>query len=125
MAGKKKNNSTTSDLLAEIIVKGIEEKKGENITSLNLKNIKSAICDYFIICDANSKTQVEAICESIETEVKKAIGLRPHHIEGIGNSEWVLLDYFDIIVHVFLKESREFYKLESTWADAEFKRYQN
>jgi ribosome-associated protein len=125
MAKNKKNIHTPSDLLAEIIVKGIEEKKGENITSLNLKNIKATLCDYYIICDANSKTHVEAIVDSIENEVRKAVGLRPHHIEGIQNAEWVLMDYFEIVVHVFLKETRDFYRLESLWADAEIKKLQN
>ncbi len=115
----KKTVKKTSDMLKDIIVKGIIEKKGKDITVLNLSGLQNVMFDYFIICNGTSKPQTEAIADSIQFEVKKAIGEYPRHVEGLMNAEWVLLDYFDIVVHVFQKEAREFYNLEKLWADAD------
>ncbi|HVA99245.1 MAG TPA: ribosome silencing factor [Bacteroidia bacterium] len=117
MAKKKKKNESTG--LVETVLKGIQEKKGKNITCLNLKKISNNICDYFIICEGDSTTQVDAIANSVEYEVKKALGENPYHAEGFENSEWILIDYVDVVVHVFRKDIRDFYKLEALWADAE------
>lgn len=110
-------------LLADIAVKGILEKKGKNITCLNLKNIPNSVCDYFIICEGDSTTQVDAIAHSVEEEIKKATGEKPYHSEGFENSEWILIDYVTVVVHVFQKHIREFYNLESLWADAEVQEF--
>lgn len=104
--------------LAEIIVKGIQEKKGHDIVCLNLTKINSTICDYFIICHGDSHRQVEAIADSIEEQVWKASGEKPWHKEGKQNSEWILMDYVNVVAHVFLKDVRDFYNLEGLWADA-------
>ena len=118
---KRKKRADTSVFLSEIIVKGIQEKKGKNIISLNLKNIEHAVTDYFIVCHGNSNTQVQAIAESVEDEVRKAIGLKPWHREGFQNAEWILLDYIDVVVHIFQENTRNFFQIENLWADAEIK----
>lgn len=106
-------------ILAESVVNGILEKKGQNICWLDLRGIENAVCDYFIICEGNSNTQVEAIAESVEDIVKKETSQRPYRSEGWENALWILIDYINVVVHVFEKETRHFYNLESLWADAE------
>lgn len=112
---KIKDDSTTT---AEAIIYGIQEKKGEGITSLDLRKIKSAVTDYFIVCHANSRTHVEAIARSVEDEVYKKLKISPWHKEGFENAEWILLDYITVVVHIFQKEKRLFYGIEKLWADA-------
>jgi len=119
---KRKRNADTSEFLSELIIKGIQDKKGKDITSMNLKKIEHAVTDYFIVCHGTSNTQVQAIAESIEDEVRKAIGIKPWHREGVQNAEWILLDYVDVVVHVFQENTRSFYQIESLWADAEIKK---
>ena len=114
---KKEKDSTLE--LVEYAIKGILEKKGKNIACLNLKDIATRVCDYFIICEGDSTTQVSAIASSIEEEVKKGTGEKPYHSEGQQNSEWILIDYINVVVHVFQPQIRSFYNLESLWADAE------
>ncbi len=116
---KRKKKTNISDSLSEIVIKGIQEKKGKNIVSMNLKNIQNAVTDYFIICHGTSSTQVAAIADSIEFEVRTAAGIKPWHKEGFQNAEWILLDYADVVVHVFQEKIRDFYQIESLWADAE------
>lgn len=106
-------------ILAESVVNGILEKKGQNVCWLDLRGIENAVCDYFIICEGNSNTQVEAIAESVEDIVKKETSQRPYRSEGWENALWILIDYINVVVHVFEKETRHFYNLESLWADAE------
>jgi ribosome-associated protein len=101
----------------QLIVEAIQEKKGHQIVTINLSEVENSICEYFIICHGESVTQVGAIAESIEKTLKEAGRIRAHHVEGLQNSQWVLLDYFDILVHVFQEEYRSFYKLEELWAD--------
>jgi ribosome-associated protein len=113
---KKKSEGT--ETLVECIVKGIFEKNGLNVTKVDLRKLESRISDFFIICHANSKTQVDAISYSVEDVVRKAIGEKPIHVEGLENCFWVLMDYGDVVVHVFQQEYRNFYNLESLWADA-------
>lgn len=105
--------------LARSIVNAIEEKKGENIICLDLRGIENRVCDYFIICEGNSTTQIEAIAGSVEYLVKKELGERPYRSEGYENATWILIDYVTVIVHVFDRETRYFYNLESLWADGE------
>ncbi len=113
---KKKQDLT--ELLLESAIKGIHEKKGQNVLKIDLRKLENRITDYFIICHASSTTQVSAICDSIDDIVRKEAGQKPLHIEGLDNCFWVLLDYGEVVVHVFVEEYRSFYSLESLWADA-------
>jgi ribosome-associated protein len=110
-----------TEKLADAVVEGILEIKGKNITVMNLQSIHNRVCDYFIICQADSNTQVNAIAESIQETVRKTTGDKPYKSEGFENSEWILIDYVTVVVHVFQSHIRDFYNLESLWADAETK----
>ena len=112
----KENNN--QDPLISLIIKGIEEVKGENINIIDLREIENTVCDYFIICDGSSNTQVNAIAGSIQKTVSKAIKDKPWHVEGENNATWILMDYIHVVVHVFQKETREFYDIENLWGDA-------
>ena len=114
MTKKEKNN----DILIAHIIKGIEEVKGNDIDILDLREIENTVCDYFVICNGNSNTQVNAIVNSIQKTVSKSLKDKPWHIEGSDNAEWVLMDYVNVVVHVFQKHIREFYDIESLWGDA-------
>jgi len=116
-----KKKQTTASALVQYAVKGIEEKKGNDIVCINLRKIPNSACDYFVICEGNSRTQVQAIAGSVEEFVKKNTGSRPWHVEGLQNAEWVLMDYVNVAVHIFQPEARSHYGLESMWADAEIK----
>lgn len=111
-------DKASSEYLIENIVKGIQEKKGLDISILNLKETGNAVADYFILCNGNSDTQIDAIAESIEKEVYENTQQDPWHREGFQNKEWALLDYTDVVVHIFKKEVRSFYALEDLWGDA-------
>ncbi len=113
----KKRSDGTARLL-DGIVKGIYEKNGQDVVKIDLRNLETRITDYFIICHASSITQVDAICYSVEEMAQKEAGEKPAHVEGLDNCYWVLLDYGDVVVHIFLEEYRHFYNLESLWADA-------
>ena len=115
----KKIIKDSTQLLADAAVEGILEVKGRNITIMNLKKIHNRVCDYYIICQADSNTQVNAIANAVEEIVKKKTGERPYHSEGFQNSEWILVDYVTVVVHIFQTHIRNFYNLESLWADAE------
>lgn len=104
--------------LADAIVKGIQEKKGSGIAVVDMEGIDGAICRYFIICQGNSPTQIQAIADSVEETARIDAGEKPVHVVGLGNAQWVAMDYTDIIVHIFLPETREFYALDSLWQDA-------
>lgn len=104
--------------LVEAITKGIQEKKGSNIIIVDLSGIEGAICHYFIICQGNSPSQVEAITDSVEEFVRINAQEKPVNITGLDNAQWVAMDYTDAMVHVFLPEVREFYDLENLWQDA-------
>ena len=106
------------DELIAVIIKGIDNVKGEDIQLLDLREIENTVCDYFIICSGNSNTQVNAISGSVQKTVSKEIKDKPWHIEGQNNSEWILMDYVNVVVHVFQKHVREFYDIESLWGDA-------
>lgn len=107
-----------TDLLITQIIKGIEEVKGQEIEILDLRKIENTVCDYFIICNGTSNTQVNAIVNSIQKMVSKSLREKPWHIEGYSNAEWVLMDYVHVVVHVFQKHIREFYDIEGLWGDA-------
>jgi ribosome-associated protein len=109
---------SSADQLITLILKGIEEVKGKDISILDLRAIENTVCDYFIICNGTSNTQVNAIVNSIQKTVSKEIKDKPWHVEGENNGEWVLLDYVNVVVHVFQKHIREFYDIEGLWGDA-------
>lgn len=111
----RKNNH---DELLALIIDGIENVKGENITIMDLRHIDNRSADYYIICDGNSNTQVNAIAGSIQRTVSKQTSDKPWHVEGTELSNWVLMDYVNVVVHIFQKETREFYNLEDLWGDA-------
>ncbi len=123
MAKKKKKKLHESFSLVDAVIKGIQEKKGQNIICLDLRKIQNAVCEHFIICQGNATTQVSAIADSIKEEVKKETGERPFHSEGYENSQWILVDYITVVVHIFLPDVRGFYNLEDLWADAEILEY--
>jgi ribosome-associated protein len=108
----------STDVLLANIIKGIEEVKGNDIEILDLREIDTAVSEYFIICNGNSNTQVNAIVNSIQKVVSKELKDKPWHVEGTDNGEWVLMDYVNIVVHVFQKHIREFYNIEGLWGDA-------
>jgi ribosome-associated protein len=114
-----KGKASTDELIA-LILQGIEDVKGQDILLLDLREIENTVCDYFIICNGTSNTQVNAIVGSIQKTVSKAIHDKPWHVEGQENAEWVLMDYVNVVVHVFQKHIREFYDIEGLWGDAKF-----
>jgi ribosome-associated protein len=113
-----KKKSAKIDLKDAIII-GMLEKKANDITVLDLRKLKTSMADYFIVCHGNSDKQVSAIADSVEEQTKKLAGERAWHVEGSELNEWVLLDYFDIVVHVFMDEKRGFYGIEDLWSDAD------
>jgi ribosome-associated protein len=115
----------SNDVLLSCIIKGIEEVKGNDIEILDLREIDTAVCDYFVICNGNSNTQVNAIVNSVQKIVSKELKDKPWHVEGTDNAEWVLMDYVSIVVHVFQKEIREYYNIEGLWGDAKITTIQN
>ncbi len=104
--------------LVESIVKGIQEKKGTDIVIADLRGIDGTICDYFIICQGNSPTQIDAITDSVEETARIEAGEKPVKIAGRTNAEWIAMDYTDTMVHIFLPEARSYYNLEDLWEDA-------
>lgn len=113
---KKRQDGT--ELLLEAILNGIFEKKGQDVLKIDLRNLENRITDFFIICHGSSVNQVDSLCDSVEDTVRKETGENALHIEGLENCFWVLLDYGNVVVHIFLEEYRHFYSLESLWADA-------
>lgn len=108
----------TAEELSKVIVKGMEEKKASNIVVMDLREIRNTVSDFFIICSGSSDTQLEAISSSIEDEVSKTGNEKPWQSEGKANRQWILMDYVNVVVHIFLKDTREFYGLEELWGDA-------
>lgn len=106
------------DQLVTQIILGIEDVKGKDIDILDLRKIENTVCDYFIICNGTSRTHVNAIANSVEKSVSKKLKEKPWHVEGSTNSEWILIDYVNVVVHVFQKHTREFYDIEGLWGDA-------
>ncbi len=115
MPRKKK---TESEKLADLIVKGMQEKKATDILVMDLREIKNAVADFFIVCSGNSDKQLTAIADSIDEFVYKQAEEKVWHMEGKNNKEWMLLDYITVVAHIFRKDRREFYGLEKLWGDA-------
>ncbi|MEH6765675.1 ribosome silencing factor [Aequorivita antarctica] len=112
-----KKQAETDQLITQII-RGIEDVKGNDIEILDLRDIENTVCDYFIICNGTSNTQVNAIVNSVQKSVSKALKEKPWHVEGSDNAEWILMDYVHVVVHVFQKHIRDFYDIEGLWGDA-------
>lgn len=111
-------NKITADQLITAIISGIEDVKGQDINILDLRDIENTVCDYFVVCEGTSNTQVGAIVNSIQKKVSREIKDKPWHVEGEENAEWVLIDYVNVVVHVFQKHIRAYYDIESLWGDA-------
>ncbi|MBK9330574.1 MAG: ribosome silencing factor [Sphingobacteriales bacterium] len=125
MKAKKRTKNASTDNLNELIVSIIQDKKGKDIVSLDLRKIPEAIADYFVICHGESTTQTRAITDHLEEEVRNQANIKPFHIEGRSNGEWCLLDFGDVVVHIFQREKREFYQLEDLWSDAVIQHYKD
>lgn len=121
----KKENSEISNKLADIVVLGMKEKKGNEIVKLDMREINATVSDYFVICHADSNVQVNAIAQSVEDEVYKVFGQDPWHKEGQSNGEWILLDFVDVVVHIFKTDVRSRYRIEDLWGDAKVESYQS
>lgn len=115
----------TDEALNALIIDSIQDIKGKNIIKLDLRHLDDAPTDFFIVCEGESNTQVKAIADNVYLRVKKEGYSFPSHYEGQQNALWILLDYFSTVVHVFYKETREFYQLEDLWGDAIFTEYEN
>jgi ribosome-associated protein len=107
-----------SEILSKCIVEGMQENKAKDIVVLDLRELGSSVCDFFVVCSGESSTQVDGITNAITRYTRKALKEKPWHIEGQRNSEWVLLDYISVVAHVFYKDARAFYEIEELWADA-------
>ena len=113
-----KKRSDGAEVLLNSVIKGIFEKKGKDVLKIDLQRLENRITDYFVICHGSSVTQVDSICDSVEDVVREETGEKPLHVEGLENCFWVLLDFGNVVVHIFLEQYRHFYSLESLWADA-------
>ncbi|TQD38671.1 ribosome silencing factor [Haloflavibacter putidus] len=113
------NKINNADQLITQIIKAIEDVKGQEIKILDLRDIENTVCDYFVICSGTSNTQVNAIVSTVQKNVSKTLKDKPWHVEGEENAEWVLIDYVNVVVHVFQKHIREFYDIEGLWGDAQ------
>jgi len=116
---KRVSRLTRSSRILKVIIKAIQDRKGENIISLDLRKIPEAVSDFFIVCEASNTVQVKAIADWVEVEVKKELGELPYRHEGHSAAQWILVDYVNVVVHVFLSETRKFYRLEEMWGDGE------
>ena len=112
------NKKESSEILLDKIIHGIENVKGEDIQKMDLRKIENTPCEFFVICSGNSNTQVSAIVNSIKKKVSKTLREKPLHTEGLEIAEWVLIDYVNVVVHVFQRKTREFYNIEELWGDA-------
>ncbi|MEI5984740.1 MULTISPECIES: ribosome silencing factor [Sphingobacterium] len=121
----KNKKGSLSEKLADIVIHGMQEKKGNEIVRLDMREVNGTLSDYFVICHADSTAQVNAIAKSVEDEVYKAFNQDPWHKEGQGNGEWILLDFVDVVVHIFQTEKRSHYRMEDLWGDAEASSYQS
>lgn len=109
----------SSQELCKLVVEGMKEKKAQDIVTMDLRAIENSIADYFVICSGSSDTQIDAICNSIEETVYKNTNINPWHLEGKQNKEWILLDYIDVVAHIFRTDRRAYYAIEDLWADAQ------
>lgn len=114
-----RHQSDNTEAIVATVVEAMDSVKGKEIVTLDLRETGTAVTDYFVICHANSKTQVDAIADKVIDAVRENNKVKPYHIEGRDNTEWILIDFVDVVVHIFLPSARQFYQLEELWADAE------
>jgi ribosome-associated protein len=119
MGKRRKDPGLVSEKLSSTIVKGMQEKKAVDIVLMDLRKVKNAVADFFVVCSGNSDKQLDAIADSIDEQVYKGMNENPWHVEGKNNKEWMILDYTNVVVHIFRKDRRSFYALEKLWGDAE------
>ena len=112
-------------ILAEIAVKAIQSKKGRQITMMDFDGVEGSLFEYYVLCTANSPSHVDALADETEKQIKEITGISPRRVEGLQNCQWVLLDYFDVVIHIFLAETREFYNIEAMWKDVKQVHYQD
>ena len=122
---RKKTDPISAEKLAEIVIFGILEKKGLEITKIDFSKLPNSISKYFIICHGSSNSQVDAIADSVQEQAFKQLGEKPAYIEGKENKEWVLVDFVDVVVHIFQEPIRRFYDIEGLWADAKIETIKN
>lgn len=120
---KSVSRKPNSELLNQWIIEGIRDKKGKNIVQLDLRHLEDAPADFFFICEGDSNVHVKSIADGVYMRVKEEMGVTPVHTEGSSNARWVLMDYFNVVVHVFYPETRMFYELENLWSDAKVTEY--
>ncbi len=109
--------------IEEVIIQALIEKQGIDIQCINLKKINHVLFDYFIVCTGNSKPHVETLCDYVQEQMMRVANTTPVHIEGLENKEWILLDYFNVLVHIFQPEAREYYDIEALWSDADIQKF--
>ena len=114
-----RHQAENAEEIVATVVEAMDTVKGKEIVTLDLRETGTAVTDYFVICHANSKTQVDALADKVIDEVFAKNGVKPYHVEGRDNTEWILIDFVDVVVHIFLQSMRKFYQLEELWADAE------
>ena len=122
---QKVSKDVSSEVLSEWVVEGMLDKKAHDVVVMDLREVKHAVADYFIICSGNSDTQIDAITDSVEDQIHKKSKQNPWKREGQQNKEWILLDYIDVVAHIFNKEKRTFYGLEELWGDAKITRIED
>ncbi len=113
------NREKESEVLARLAAQALDEKKADEVRILDLRKVHGAPAEYFVIASGNVPSHVSALSDAVFETVKKATGLNPHKIEGYNNAEWILMDYFDVVIHIFQKEKRAFYRLDELWSDGE------
>lgn len=113
------NREKESEVLARLAAQVLDEKKGEDVRILDLRKVHGAPAEYFVIASGNVPSHVSALSDNVFEVIKKATGVNPHKIEGYNNAEWILMDYFDVVIHIFQKEKRAFYRLDELWSDGE------
>lgn len=121
----KQKTAVDANALTNLAIEGLKDKKGTNIIRMDLRKVNGAITDFFVICTGTSDRHVKALAESVEEDIRKQINEKPYIREGVQAGEWVLLDYVNVVVHIFLQEKREFYNIEGLWADAKTERFQS
>lgn len=109
--------------LGELIVQALLEKQGDGVVCIDLRKVNHALFDYYIICSGNSKAHIQTLCDFVQEKTQRSANVRPLHVEGLENCEWVLLDYADILVHIFRPEAREYYNIEALWSDAGIQKF--
>lgn len=116
-----KRKGAESEKLSQSITRGMQEKKAQDIVVMDMRNVRNAVADFFVLCSASSDKQLDAIADSVDEEVYKTLKEYPRYTEGKNNKEWILLDYINVVAHIFRKDRRQYYSLEKLWGDAEIK----